>query len=99
MSADAGAALAALLFGDKSKGGSAFRIGVILAAGDGALRISCDGLQLEPEDLWLVPGMSYKYAIESDDGSDDGKLRTGDRVLMLSADGQDYYLISKAVKA
>lgn len=74
----------------------AFAIGDIQAAGQGRLRILCGGLQLEPEDLWLATGLDYKWSIDT---GADNLLRPGDRVVLLSLDGQDYYLMGKAVKA
>lgn len=76
--------------------GSSFRIGDILEAGRSKLRISCDGLVLEPDDLWLAPGLTYHWIADTGDPS---FLRAGERVLLLSLDDQDYYLVSKAVKA
>lgn len=75
--------------------GSAFRIGEILEAGRSKLRISCDGLVLESDDLWFAPGLTYHWIADT---GDPGFLRAGERVLLFSLDDQDYYLISKAVK-
>ncbi|MGI6029759.1 MAG: hypothetical protein ACOX81_10205 [Candidatus Heteroscillospira sp.] len=75
---------------------SAFCIGRVLEAGGGRLRIACRGLQLGPSDMWLEAGLSYKWTV------DDGRaqnLRAGDRVILLSADGQEYYLAAKVVRA
>ena len=75
---------------------SALFIGIVTEAGRGRLRVNCCGLQLEPEDLWLAPGFDYKW---TEDTGGNGLLRKDDRVILLSEDGQDYYLISKAVRA
>lgn len=87
------------LLGGAAKSGerpSAFCIGRVLQSGNGALRIECNGLQLTATDIWLAEPLDYKWTV--DDGSAE-LLRTGDRVVLLSADGQDYYLIARVVRA
>ena len=90
------AQLAAMLSPGGEPNSSGFLIGQVLEAGRGKLRIACNGLQLEPEDLYLPPGLTYKW--ETDYGGD-SNLRKGDRLVILSADAQDYYVICKAVRA
>lgn len=75
---------------------SAFFIGTVMEAGRGRLRVSCGGLQLEPEDLYLAVGLDYKW---QEDHGEPNLLRKGDRVVLLSQDGQDYYLIARMVRA
>lgn len=92
------AALAAAMVraGRQGSPASPFYLGEVLESGGGSLRVSCGGLQLEPEDLWLTPGLDYRWTLDT---GGDSLLRQGDRVVLLSGDGQDYYLICKAVKA
>lgn len=91
------AAVSALIqLGRRAAQPSACSIGEVLRAGNGTLQVSCGELVLEPEDLYLAQGLDYRWSV--DDGSA-LKLRRGDRVVLLSLDGQDYYLICKAVRA
>ena len=76
--------------------GNGVYLGSVLQAGGGNLRIACNGLQLSRQDIWLAPGLDYGWT--EDDGAD-AKLRTGDRVILFTGDGQDYYLLTKAVRA
>ena len=75
---------------------SAFYLGTVLEAGRGQLRVSCGGLQLDPEDLYLAAGLSYRW---TEDHGELNFLRKGDRVVLLSEDGQDFYLLQRMVKA
>ena len=91
------AAVSALIgLGRRAAPPTAFSVGEVLRSGNGTLQVSCGELVLEPEDLYLAYGLDYRWRI--DDGGAE-KLRRGDRVVLLSLDGQDYYLICKAVKA
>lgn len=94
MSVEAGARLAKLF--NQETTSSACRFGQVLEAGRGTLRISCDGLQLELEDIWINPQLSFQWDF---DNGNVNYLRKGDRVLLLTLDDQDYYLISKGVRA
>ena len=69
--------------------------GQVQTAGQGTLRVVCNGLTLDQTALHVPPGLDY--ALEVDDGS--GRLlRSGDRLLVLvTADGHDYYILQKAV--
>ncbi len=42
--------------------GSAFRLGEVLEAGPDSLRISCDGMELDNEDLWVNPALMRDYS-------------------------------------
>ena len=71
-----------------------WHFGAVLAAGQGVLRVSCAGLALEAGDLHVPPELSYTW--EEDTGGDN-LLRAGDKLLLLvTADGQDYYILQKA---
>lgn len=97
MSAEAGALLAQTLADlGPQKQGQGFYVGQVLEAGGGRLRISCVGLQLEKEDLWVNPYLDYRWTY---DNGEVNLLRKGDRVTLQSLDGQDYYLTGKAVRA
>ena len=69
--------------------------GQVQQAGQGTLRVVCNGLTLDQTELHVPPGLDY--AGEEDDGS--GRLlRAGDRLLVLvTMDKQDYYILQKAV--
>ena len=74
-------------------GGWAF--GDVLDAGQGRLKVVCLGLTLGPDELHLPPGLSYTW---TEDEGQEGNLRAGDKLLVLvTADGQDYYVLQKAV--
>ena len=89
------ARLAGLLGGGESSGLGGWRFGSVLRAGRGELLVACGGLELGPEELHVPPGLSYVW--EEDTGGD-SLLRQGDRlVVLVSADGQDYYIREKAV--
>ena len=45
--------------------GSAFRLGEVLEAGPDSLRISCDGMELDNEDLWVNPALMQDYSPSS----------------------------------
>ena len=75
---------------------SAFFVGTVQEAGRGKLRISCGGLQLEPEDLYLAVGLDYHWTYDTGASN---LLRKGDRVVLLSQDGQDFYLLARMVRA
>lgn len=74
---------------------SPFYLGEVRAAGGGALRVNCGGMDLTAGDLWVSADLRYDWTY--DDGGRD-LLRRGDRVVLLSADGQDYYLIARMVR-
>ena len=76
--------------------GSAFRLGKVRRAGHGVLQVDCDGLLLDREDLWLAPPLSYTW---TEDNGEYNLLRTGDRVVLLTQDKQDYYLLARVVRA
>lgn len=75
---------------------SAFSIGEVTAAGNGVLKISCDGLPLEPGDLYLAVGLDYHWIY---DNGALNLLRKGDRVVLFSEDKQTYYLLQRMVRA
>jgi len=82
--------------GEAPAGGGAY-LGEVLAAGRGRLQVSCAGGVLEPDDLWLAPGLDYRW--EEDTGSD-SLLRAGDRVVLLAVEEmQSFCLLSKVVRA
>lgn len=96
---EAYAALAALLGGgaDTDGGGApgGWRFGEVTAAGGGKLQVACNGLVLGPGDLRLPPGLDYTW---TEDNGGANLLRPGDRLIVLvTADGQDYYVLQKAV--
>lgn len=76
--------------------GSAFRLGQVRRAGHGVLQVDCDGLLLDREDLWLAPPLSYTW---TEDNGEYNLLRMGDRVVLLTQDKQDYYLLARVVRA
>lgn len=80
----------------QSGSGGGFRYGDVTAAGHGQLIISAGGYALTPEDLILNP--LYDYRWEEDTGGD-YLLRAGDRVALLTDDGQVFYLLGKAAPA
>ncbi len=75
---------------------SAFYLGDVTRAGHGVLEISCGGLPLEPKELYLAVGLNYRWTY---DNGADNLLRKGDRVVLLSRDGQTYYLLQRMVRA
>lgn len=95
MNAEAAARLAQAV-GGNGKASSAFRLGLVRVAGGGQLCIDCDGLALECDDLWVDPRLNFHWTVDHGEAE---HLRTGERVLLLTLDGEDYYLIGKAVKA
>lgn len=88
-------AAAIVKLGGRGQAPSPFRLGRVLEAGQGRLRVSCGGLQLERGDLWLAAGLDYSW---TEDTGGPELLRSGDTVALLSADGQDYYLIARVVR-
>lgn len=74
---------------------SPFFLGEVREAGRGRLRVNCGGLDLTLGDLYVSAFLDYKWV--QDNGSPD-LLRPGDRVVLLSADGQVYYLLSRMVR-
>ena len=82
--------------GGKGQAPSPFRLGEVLEAGQGRLRVSCGGLQLEREDLYLAAGLDYQW---TEDTGGPELLRSGDTVALLSADEQTYYLVARMVRA
>ena len=75
---------------------SGLYIGDIMVGGFGQLKVSCGGLTLEPEDLYLAVGLDYHW---THDNGEINLLRSGDRVVLLSPDGQTYYLLQRMVRA
>lgn len=64
--------------------------GVVTAAGRGNLAVKVGQLpELAKEDLAVNPWYSYRWVL--DEGQAE-YLRAGDRVLLLTADGQNFYL-------
>lgn len=69
--------------------------GVVTAAGRGNLAVKVGQLpELAKEDLAVNPWYSYRWVL--DEGQAE-YLRAGDRVLLLTADGQNFYLVCKVV--
>ncbi|MFQ7450572.1 MAG: hypothetical protein ACLRNQ_02990 [Flavonifractor plautii] len=63
--------------------------------GRGQSRVVCGGLTLDQTELHVPPGLDYAW---TEDTGGDELLRAGDRLLVLvTADGQDYYILQKAV--
>lgn len=89
-------ASAIVKLGGKGQEPSSFRLGQVLEAGQGRLRVSCGGLQLERGDLYLAASLDCNW---TEDTGGPELLRTGDTVALLSADGQTYYLIARMVRA
>lgn len=103
--------------------GSAFRLGEVKEAGADSLRIACDGLELDNDDLWVNPALMQGYSpklvgtltgtctcgahtgvattpVHKDDQTrGETGLKPGDRVVLLvTGDGQSYYVLCKVVK-
>ena len=89
-------ASAIVKLGGKGQAPSPFRLGEVLAAGQGRLRVSCGGLQLERGDLYLAAGLDCNW---TEDTGGPELLRSGDTVALLSADEQTYYLVARMVRA
>ena len=69
--------------------------GQVQQAGQGTLRVVCGGLTLDQTELHVPPGLDYAW---TEDTGGDELLRAGDRLLVLvTADGQAYYILQKAV--
>ena len=69
--------------------------GQVQQAGQGTLRVVCGGLTLDQTELHVPPGLDYAW---TEDTGGDELLRAGDRLLVLvTADGQDYYILQTAV--
>ena len=85
-----------LFFQDTLLRGAEDALGQVLEAGQGRLRVSCGGLQLERGDLYLAAGLDCNW---TEDAGGPELLRAGDTVALLSADGQTYYLIARMVRA
>lgn len=61
-------------------------LGRVLQAGEGTLRLACDGLELDQDMLWVNASLVRG-------------LEAGDRVLVaVSADRQDYMVLCKVVR-
>lgn len=75
--------------GKRGQAPAQFVIGQVLEAGEHTLRVVCGGQELGREDLWV------NEALLAPGGR---ALARGDRVVLLTEDGQDYYLICKAVR-
>ena len=69
--------------------------GKLREAGNGKLRVNCGGIDLTAGDLYVSAGLDYKWT--QDNGLPE-LLRRGDRVVLLSGDGQAYYLITRVVR-
>ena len=80
---------------EQSAPASPFFLGEIREAGNGKLRVNCGGMDLTAGDLYVSAGLNYKW---TEDNGLPGLLRRGDRVVLLSGDGQDYYLIARMVR-
>lgn len=80
---------------ERGQAAGGWLFGQVQQAGHGVLRVVCNGLTLDQTELHVPPGLDYAW--EEDNGS--GRLlRAGDRLLVLvTADGQDYYILQKAV--
>lgn len=89
-------AAAIMTLGGEGQEPSPFRLGQVLEAGQGRLRVSCGGLPLERGDLWLAAGLDYNW---TEDSGGPELLRAGDTVVLLSADSQTYYLVARMVSA
>ena len=74
---------------------SPFFLGAVREAGNGKLRVNCGGMDLTAGDLYVSAGLDYQW---QEDNGMIHLLRPGDRVVLLSGDGQDYYLIARMVR-
>ena len=88
-----------------------FCIGTVLVGSQEGLKISCGGMELTAEDLWInedllegaLPGTCPDGGTLTPVSADqltrgEFALKAGDRVVLLTLDGQDYYLLAKAVR-
>ena len=96
---DVYARLAAMLDGGTGRQGAfapgGWLFGDVLEAGHGELRLACGGLSLTQGDVKVDRGLGDTGTEEEGEGDE---LRAGDRVLVLvTADGQEYYVLKKAV--
>lgn len=73
--------------GRRNGPGGRFLAGRVLSASP--LRVVCPDGELGPADLWINEALLVP---------DCPALSKGDRVALLTGDGQDYYLICKAVR-
>lgn len=87
-------ASAIVKLGGQGQAPSPFRLGQVLEAGHGRLRVSCGGLLLEREALYLAAGLDFNW---TEDTGGPELLRSGDTVALLSADDQTYYLVARMV--
>lgn len=79
--------------GTQGLGGWLF--GDVLAAGNGSLRVVCAGLTLTQDEIHVPPTLDYKWTV---DRGESHFLRRGDRLIVLAThDGQEYYILQKAV--
>lgn len=80
--------------------GTQVRLAEVQRAGGGALRLTCGGLPVEKDELYVNPTLNYAWT--RDTGGTD-LLRSGDLVVLLTPAGseadQEYYLVCKAVRA
>lgn len=78
---------------------SSVRIGTVQLAGHGALRLICDNLPVEKDELYINPELDYQWT--KDDGALE-KLRAGEKVLLLTPTGAEqdqlYILVCKVVR-
>ena len=74
---------------------STLYLGEVKQAGNGRLRVNCAGLDLTQGDLFVSAQLHWDWT--QDDGSPQ-LLRPGDRVVLLSQDGQDFYLVARMVR-
>lgn len=88
-------ASAIVRLGGQGQAPSPFRLGEVLEAGQGRLRVSCGGIPLERGDLYLAAGLDCNW---TEDSGGPELLRSGDTVALLSADGQTYYLVARMVR-
>ena len=79
----------------RSAPASPFFLGEVREAGNGKLRVNCGGMDLTAGDLYVSAGLDYRW---QEDNGMANLLRRGDRVVLLSGDGQAYYLITRVVR-
>lgn len=89
-------ASAIVKLGGQGQAPSPFWLGQVQEAGQGRLRVSCGGLPLDKDDIWLAAGLDCNW---TEDTGGPELLRSGDTVALLSADGQTYYLVARMVRA
>lgn len=69
--------------------------GVVIRAGRGNLAVQVGRLpELQKEDLLVNPWYKYDWVLDEHQPE---YLRSGDHVVLLTADGQSFYLVCKVV--